>query len=148
MKSFDCGNIKGVGYPFLGSDRPDYCGYPGFELGCSNQDPEITIMRSTYKLLGINSHGTAPSLTSYLTTRNNRVEVPALQSAIVPILVSPTVAQLLGAINQGFELEWSVWRSLETVHSKLDLAQQVLSLVPLWDAGSWPLYNGGQEKLP
>ncbi|KAJ6867793.1 hypothetical protein NC652_038865 [Populus alba x Populus x berolinensis] len=197
-------SIPGVGYPFLGSDRPDYCGYPGFELGCSNQDPEITIMRSTYKLLGINSQsrtlnvsrsdytsdhaevtpfygcpspsppvlssqftcninntfmmgyfitanlsllsGTAPSLTSYLTTRNNRVEVPALQSTIVPILVSPTVAQLLGAINQGFELEWS--RSLETVHSKLDLAQQVLSLVPLWDAGSWPLYNGGQEKLP
>jgi hypothetical protein len=55
MKSFDCGNIKGVGYPFSGSDRPDYCGYPGFELGCSNQDPEITIMGSTYKLLGINN---------------------------------------------------------------------------------------------
>ncbi|XP_011014374.1 PREDICTED: probable receptor-like protein kinase At1g67000 [Populus euphratica] len=55
MKSFDCGNIKGAGYPFSGSDRPDYCGYPGFELGCSNQDPEITIMRSTYKLLGINN---------------------------------------------------------------------------------------------
>ncbi|KAJ6861342.1 hypothetical protein NC651_037429 [Populus alba x Populus x berolinensis] len=34
---------------------PDYCGYPGFELGCSNQDPEITIMRSTYKLLGVNN---------------------------------------------------------------------------------------------
>ncbi|KAL9381256.1 hypothetical protein Peur_026913 [Populus x canadensis] len=55
MKSFDCGNIKGVGYPFSGSDRPDYCGYPGFELGCSNQDPEITIMQLSYKLLGINS---------------------------------------------------------------------------------------------
>ena len=55
MKSFDCGDIKDVGYPFSGSDRPDYCGYPGFELGCSNQDPEITIMQSTYKLLGINN---------------------------------------------------------------------------------------------
>jgi hypothetical protein len=29
-----------------------------------------------------------------------------------------------------------------------DLAQQVLLLVPLWDAGSWPLYNGREEKLP
>nr|XP_034889458.1 LEAF RUST 10 DISEASE-RESISTANCE LOCUS RECEPTOR-LIKE PROTEIN KINASE-like 2.7 isoform X2 [Populus alba] len=171
MNSFDCGNIKGVGYPFSGSDRPDYCGYPGFELGCSNQDPEITIMRSTYKLLGVNIQsrtlnvsrsdytsdhaevtmfygcpspsppalsisqftcnindtvmmgyfitanlsllsGTAPSLTSYLTTCNNSVKVPALQSAIVPILDSPTVAQLLEAINQGFELVWSTNDSL------------------------------------
>ncbi|KAJ6960931.1 hypothetical protein NC653_038816 [Populus alba x Populus x berolinensis] len=54
MKSFDCGNIKGVGYPFLGSDRPDYCGYPGF--GARLQQPgsgDSLILRSTYKLLGI-----------------------------------------------------------------------------------------------
>jgi hypothetical protein len=55
MNSFDCRNIKGVGYPLSGSDRPDYCGYLGFELGCSNQDPEITIMQLSYKLLGINN---------------------------------------------------------------------------------------------
>ncbi|KAJ6735033.1 LEAF RUST 10 DISEASE-RESISTANCE LOCUS RECEPTOR-LIKE PROTEIN KINASE-LIKE 1.4 [Salix purpurea] len=29
MNSFDCGNITGAGYPFSGSDRPGYCGYPG-----------------------------------------------------------------------------------------------------------------------
>jgi hypothetical protein len=55
---------------------------------------------------------TASSLISYLTTCNNSVQVPALQSAIEPILVSPTVAQLLGAINQGFELAWSANDSL------------------------------------
>ncbi|KAJ6421404.1 hypothetical protein OIU84_028722 [Salix udensis] len=38
MKSFDCGNIRGAGYPFSGSDWLDYCGYPGFELSCRNQD--------------------------------------------------------------------------------------------------------------
>jgi hypothetical protein len=185
MKSFDCGNIKGAGYPFSGSDRPDYCGYPGFELGCSNQDPEITIMQLSYKLLGINNQSrtlnvsrtdytenlcptllsntslnpnllsstsdhaevtlyygcpspspagfsaqyftcnindtgmmgyfitvnlsvlsmTAPSLLSYLTACNNSVKVPAHLSVIMPILPDPTVAQLLEAINQGFELE-------------------------------------------
>uniref|UniRef100_A0A6N2LB17 Wall-associated receptor kinase galacturonan-binding domain-containing protein n=1 Tax=Salix viminalis TaxID=40686 RepID=A0A6N2LB17_SALVM len=38
MKSFDCGNIRAAGYPFSGSDWLDYCGYPGFELSCRNQD--------------------------------------------------------------------------------------------------------------
>jgi len=201
MKSFDCGNIKGVGYPFSGSDRPDYCGYPGFELGCSNQDPDIKIMQLNYTLLGINNQSrtpnvsrtdytenlcptllsntslnpnllsstsdhaevrlyygcpspspagfsaqftcnindtgmmgyfitvnlsvlsmTSPSLLSYLTACNNSVKVPAHLSAIMPILLDPTVALLLEAINQGFELEckwfimwymqifrWSVW---------------------------------------
>ncbi|KAJ6290646.1 hypothetical protein OIU78_026398 [Salix suchowensis] len=36
----------GAGYPFLGSDRPGYRGYPGLKLSCRHQDPEITIMRS------------------------------------------------------------------------------------------------------
>ncbi|KAF9663997.1 hypothetical protein SADUNF_Sadunf17G0110100 [Salix dunnii] len=191
MKSFDCGTIRGAGYPFSGSDRPGYCGYPGFELSCRNQDPEITIMRSTYKLLGINSQSrtfnvsrtdytenlcptllsnsssspnllisnsdhaevtlyygcpspipagfsaqftckinstdmtgcfvtvnnsvlsmTAPSLITYLTTCNNSVIVPARQSALVSILGNPNEAQLLGAINQGFDLVWSANDSL------------------------------------
>ncbi|XP_061947407.1 LEAF RUST 10 DISEASE-RESISTANCE LOCUS RECEPTOR-LIKE PROTEIN KINASE-like 2.7 [Populus nigra] len=191
MKSFDCGNIKGVGYPLSGSDRPDYCGYPGFELGCSNQDPEITIMQLSYKLLGINNQSrtlnvsrtdytenlcptllsntslnpnllsstsdhaevtlyygcpspspagfsaqftcnindtgmmgyfttvnlsvlsmSAPSLISYPTACNNSVKVPAHLSAIMPNLPDPNVAQLLEAISQGFELEWSANDSL------------------------------------
>jgi hypothetical protein len=55
---------------------------------------------------------TDPSLISYLTTCNNSVKVPALQSAVMPILANPTVAQLLGAINQGFEVVWSANDSL------------------------------------
>jgi hypothetical protein len=56
--SLDCGNIKGVGYPFWGSNRPDYCGYPELKLDCSDQDPEITIEKLTYKFLAsITRHG-------------------------------------------------------------------------------------------
>ncbi|KAJ6960475.1 hypothetical protein NC653_038493 [Populus alba x Populus x berolinensis] len=53
--SFDCGDIKGVGYPFWGSNRPDYCGYPELKLNCSDQDLEITIEKLTYKVLGIDN---------------------------------------------------------------------------------------------
>ncbi|XP_061948384.1 LEAF RUST 10 DISEASE-RESISTANCE LOCUS RECEPTOR-LIKE PROTEIN KINASE-like 1.3 isoform X2 [Populus nigra] len=53
---FDCGDIKGVGYPFWGSNRPDYCGYPELKLDCStDQDLEITIEKLTYKVLGIDN---------------------------------------------------------------------------------------------
>ncbi|KAJ6421382.1 hypothetical protein OIU84_028701 [Salix udensis] len=186
MKSFDCGDISGAGYPFSGSDRPGYCGYPGFELSCINQDPEITIMGSTYKLHGINNQSrtlnvsrtdytenlcpsllsntslspnlsssnsdhaevslyygcpspspsgfsaqftcninetdmmgyfvtvnnsvlsmTAPILITYLTTCNNSVKVPVRQSALVSVLEIPNATQLLGAMNQGFDLLWS-----------------------------------------
>ncbi|KAG6742001.1 hypothetical protein POTOM_055283 [Populus tomentosa] len=53
--SFDCGDIKGVGYPFWGSNRPEYCGYPELKLNCSDQDLEITIEKLTYKVLGIDN---------------------------------------------------------------------------------------------
>uniref|UniRef100_A0A6N2LVA0 non-specific serine/threonine protein kinase n=1 Tax=Salix viminalis TaxID=40686 RepID=A0A6N2LVA0_SALVM len=174
---FDCGNIKGIGYPFSGSNRPDYCGYPGFELNCSNQDPEITIIQSTYRVLGMNkqsrtldvartdyTENLCPTLlfnttlnpnllsytkdahnitiyygcptqgsptshlltqfpcsinttemTSYFTATTdfsvlescaNSVIVPVRESAYEQIMKNATVAKLLGAIGQGFGLEW------------------------------------------
>uniref|UniRef100_A0A6N2KXH1 non-specific serine/threonine protein kinase n=1 Tax=Salix viminalis TaxID=40686 RepID=A0A6N2KXH1_SALVM len=54
-KLFDCGDIKGVGYPFSGSNRPDYCGHPELKLDCSDQDVEITVKKLTYKVLSINN---------------------------------------------------------------------------------------------
>ncbi|BFG25360.1 hypothetical protein CerSpe_116340 [Prunus speciosa] len=33
--SFQCANIPNIGYPFWGSSRPDYCGYPEFKLNCT-----------------------------------------------------------------------------------------------------------------
>ena len=41
------------------------------------------------------------------------------QSAIVPILDSPTVAQLLEAINQGFELEWNAYYTTRPLQHSL-----------------------------
>ncbi|CAI9758411.1 unnamed protein product [Fraxinus pennsylvanica] len=29
---FQCAGIRGISYPFFGWDRPEYCGYPGFQL--------------------------------------------------------------------------------------------------------------------
>ncbi|KAJ6402497.1 hypothetical protein OIU84_014571 [Salix udensis] len=157
---FDCGNIKGIGYPFSGSNRPDYCGYPGFELNCSNQDPEITIIQSTYRVLGINKQSRTldvartdytenlcpsllfnttlnPNFLSYtkdahnitiyygcptqaptdfsflgnlasklLESCANSVIVPVRESAYEQIMKNATVAKLLGALGQGFGLEW------------------------------------------
>ncbi|GLU10763.1 hypothetical protein SLE2022_275480 [Rubroshorea leprosula] len=53
-RTISCGNIDNIGYPFWGSDRPEYCGFPGFELNCSGTDPEITISLATYQVLQIN----------------------------------------------------------------------------------------------
>ncbi|KAF9683963.1 hypothetical protein SADUNF_Sadunf04G0068600 [Salix dunnii] len=181
----DCGNIKGIGYPFSGSNRPDYCGYPGFELNCSNQDPEITVIQSTYKVLGINNQSrtlnvartdytenlcptlflnktfnanllsytkddhnitiyygcptqdsptshfltqfpcsiNTTEMTGYFTATTDfsflgnlaskilescvgSVKVPVLESAYEQVMKNATVATLLGALGQGFGLEW------------------------------------------
>ncbi|GKV16747.1 hypothetical protein SLEP1_g27343 [Rubroshorea leprosula] len=53
--TFACGNIENIGYPFWGSDRPDYCGFPEFQLNCGDSIPEITIMSAKYHVLGINN---------------------------------------------------------------------------------------------
>ncbi|CAK7344271.1 unnamed protein product [Dovyalis caffra] len=187
--SFDCGIIKNIGYPFWGSNRPDYCGYPELEIDCSKQDPEITIMQVTYKVLDVNNQtrtlmvartdyaenicptqlfnttfnpnllnytqdghnmtiyyacpaqvppipgiltpftcnidstnttgyfaattnfsflgSSAPPLISYLVSCKNRVIVPLRQSALQSILSNATVPKLVGALNQGFGLEWN-----------------------------------------
>ncbi|GAB4827894.1 hypothetical protein Ancab_034778, partial [Ancistrocladus abbreviatus] len=48
-----CGNIN-IGYPFYGGSRPDYCGYPGFNLSCADP-PQIAIMSQMYYVRGINT---------------------------------------------------------------------------------------------
>ncbi|XP_043808703.1 LEAF RUST 10 DISEASE-RESISTANCE LOCUS RECEPTOR-LIKE PROTEIN KINASE-like 2.1 [Manihot esculenta] len=53
--TFRCGNITNIGYPFWGSNRPDYCGNPNFWLTCTDQAAEITIKNLTYQVLEIDS---------------------------------------------------------------------------------------------
>ncbi|XP_041003273.1 LEAF RUST 10 DISEASE-RESISTANCE LOCUS RECEPTOR-LIKE PROTEIN KINASE-like 1.3 isoform X2 [Juglans microcarpa x Juglans regia] len=50
---FDCASAKDIGYPFWGSNRPAYCGYPGFELDCSGDDPHINISFIKYRVLEV-----------------------------------------------------------------------------------------------
>lgn len=45
--SFKCGNLENIGYPFYdGVNHPEYCGYPGFKLDCSDDKPEIAMSLS------------------------------------------------------------------------------------------------------
>ncbi|XP_059639403.1 LEAF RUST 10 DISEASE-RESISTANCE LOCUS RECEPTOR-LIKE PROTEIN KINASE-like 2.1 isoform X1 [Cornus florida] len=58
-QTYNCGqNIKGIGYPYWGDGRPQYCGHPLFQLKCQNNDyPVIDIDDHTFRVLGINSSG-------------------------------------------------------------------------------------------
>ncbi|GAB2210805.1 hypothetical protein Droror1_Dr00016089 [Drosera rotundifolia] len=52
--TINCGNLgSSLGYPFYdGSSRPNYCGYPGFEISC--QGPQtMTIASQTYYVTDI-----------------------------------------------------------------------------------------------
>lgn len=52
--SFSCGNISGFGYPFRRLQDPAYCGYPGFELNCDEQNlTTIDITNMTYQILTV-----------------------------------------------------------------------------------------------
>ncbi|KAL6286679.1 hypothetical protein ACE6H2_011069 [Prunus campanulata] len=52
--SFQCANIPNIGYPFWGSSRPDYCGYPEFKLNCTGDAPVISFQEEDYRVLDIN----------------------------------------------------------------------------------------------
>ncbi|XP_027076378.2 LEAF RUST 10 DISEASE-RESISTANCEUS RECEPTOR-LIKE PROTEIN KINASE-like 1.4 isoform X3 [Coffea arabica] len=47
---FRCGNID-FSYPFWGGDRPESCGYPGFNLSCQGNVPRFTVGPVAYRIL-------------------------------------------------------------------------------------------------
>ncbi|XP_062025118.1 LEAF RUST 10 DISEASE-RESISTANCE LOCUS RECEPTOR-LIKE PROTEIN KINASE-like 1.4 isoform X3 [Rosa rugosa] len=53
-QSFECASIGSIGYPFWGSNRPDYCGFPEFKLNCSGDAPSILIHEQEFRVLSIN----------------------------------------------------------------------------------------------
>ena len=57
-------------YPFWGSNRPDYCGHPNFEINCSNNVPLIKITYMNYRVLEINNSSRTLTVarTDYLDT--------------------------------------------------------------------------------
>lgn len=52
---FTCGNLSvNISYPFRLGSRPDYCGYPGFDLTCTNNSAMmIRINNKRYQVKGI-----------------------------------------------------------------------------------------------
>ncbi|XVF87999.1 hypothetical protein PTKIN_Ptkin19aG0013900 [Pterospermum kingtungense] len=68
-KTFRCGNIQNVSYPFWGGDRPANCGLPAMELTCQGNESQITIMSVSYKVIEINMDLQALTVarTDYLT---------------------------------------------------------------------------------
>ncbi|KAF5457456.1 hypothetical protein F2P56_021556 [Juglans regia] len=54
-ETFACAGISDIGYPFWGSNRPEYCGYPDFQLNCSGDLPRLNISNMYYRVLEINS---------------------------------------------------------------------------------------------
>ncbi|CAK9150678.1 unnamed protein product [Ilex paraguariensis] len=53
--SFQCGNIRNIGYPFSGQNRPSFCGHPGFQLNCQGSALLITIQSMDYRVLAIDN---------------------------------------------------------------------------------------------
>ncbi|XP_074308316.1 LEAF RUST 10 DISEASE-RESISTANCE LOCUS RECEPTOR-LIKE PROTEIN KINASE-like 2.4 [Silene latifolia] len=56
-KTFTCGNMTGLSYPFYGLNRPQYCGHPGFELLDCDQNTQrnkIMILSQKFYVSHIN----------------------------------------------------------------------------------------------
>ncbi|KAK4416471.1 LEAF RUST 10 DISEASE-RESISTANCE LOCUS RECEPTOR-LIKE PROTEIN KINASE-like 1.4 [Sesamum alatum] len=54
-RTFSCGAITNITYPFTGGDRPAYCGLPDFALTCRNNAiTELNQNSFTYRVLQLN----------------------------------------------------------------------------------------------
>ncbi|GER48061.1 protein kinase family protein [Striga asiatica] len=79
-RTFECGDITEIGYPFWGGDRPQSCGYPSFGLTCLDNTPRLNISSASYRVLEINS-----------TTRTLRIARDDLSSTLCPRFIHRTV---------------------------------------------------------
>ncbi|XP_057949747.1 LEAF RUST 10 DISEASE-RESISTANCE LOCUS RECEPTOR-LIKE PROTEIN KINASE-like 1.4 isoform X3 [Malania oleifera] len=50
-RTFACGSIPAITYPFSTLDQPEHCGPPAFRLSCWDDFPELTIMSVRYRVL-------------------------------------------------------------------------------------------------
>ncbi|KAL0424010.1 UNVERIFIED_CONTAM: LEAF RUST 10 DISEASE-RESISTANCE LOCUS RECEPTOR-LIKE PROTEIN KINASE-like 1.3 [Sesamum radiatum] len=54
-RSFQCGSIGNISYPFSGGDQPEACGYTGFQLfKCEDEFPVLDIPPLAYRVLDLN----------------------------------------------------------------------------------------------
>lgn len=64
---YNCGSLQGLGYPFWGGDRPDYCGRQDFRLDCMDgQYTAIWLDNMIYRVLGVD-----PSVPKMTIARND-----------------------------------------------------------------------------
>ncbi|KAL5726492.1 non-specific serine/threonine protein kinase [Ranunculus cassubicifolius] len=66
-RSFECGKIVNITYPFWGKDRAEYCGHPDFQLKCQDDSVYIQIQAQSYHVLQMN----CSEQTLLLSTANN-----------------------------------------------------------------------------
>ncbi|XP_021909071.1 LEAF RUST 10 DISEASE-RESISTANCE LOCUS RECEPTOR-LIKE PROTEIN KINASE-like 1.2 isoform X2 [Carica papaya] len=53
--SFKCGIFANLSYPFWGGDRPQYCGFEGYNLTCvENKHPVLQIYQQRFHLIHLN----------------------------------------------------------------------------------------------
>ncbi|KAI9127535.1 hypothetical protein K1719_000528 [Acacia pycnantha] len=57
LKTFNCGNIHNIPYPFTGADRPSFCGPPEFHLACRIDFPVLNISFVSYRVLQLDPIG-------------------------------------------------------------------------------------------
>ncbi|KAK3426334.1 hypothetical protein EUGRSUZ_F02804 [Eucalyptus grandis] len=59
-RTFRCGDVVNISYPFTGGDRPSHCGPPEFRLSCASY-PELTVGSLIYNVKALDQ--TSRSLT-------------------------------------------------------------------------------------
>ncbi|KAI3704573.1 hypothetical protein L1987_74798 [Smallanthus sonchifolius] len=117
-RSFTCGTISGVQYPFTRHEDPGYCGYPGFELNCNGRNsPTIDMNNLTYHVLSIDHSSQILKI-----IREDVLVLPGEQgpgicnkSVIVPVPVmgigSTGLVNSSGldrVLREGFEVRWKL----------------------------------------
>ncbi|RVW59577.1 hypothetical protein CK203_103319 [Vitis vinifera] len=48
-RTFSCGSLQNITYPFTGGDRPEHCGPPGFRLICRDGYAELNMKSLIYR---------------------------------------------------------------------------------------------------
>lgn len=96
--SFNCGNGFSISYPFWHNQdqlqliEQQYCGYPGFNVSCSDQNPLLHLSNNSYQIKAIN-YSQKSLLISHFEPKN--VTCPSLyQNFTLPIFSLFNIAVL------------------------------------------------------
>uniref|UniRef100_A0A2N9I0E4 non-specific serine/threonine protein kinase n=1 Tax=Fagus sylvatica TaxID=28930 RepID=A0A2N9I0E4_FAGSY len=121
-RTYDCGDIKNISFPFWGDDRSQYCGLPGFQLECHDgKYPIIRFEELEFRVLHINTFLHTMSIARLdllnidesLWSIQEELIVECKRNFKVPILRSAPINESEGGaptlqkvLNQGFDVEY------------------------------------------